>query len=145
MAADKNRELFSPASRPSTSLTTVGTISWVLRNQSGAHYPLTSVIELSIRHPRKKTKKTEGVRQRVKKEERSYDPAKSLSLRPGESTTFLIGHFPKVLIPRLVSILFFSVAHFLLHVLSRTFYLSPPLFRFCLISFSPWSRILSFS
>jgi len=51
------------------------------------------------------------------------------------------------LIPGLAAILFFSVSQFLLQVLSRTFTPPPPFLEsaWCVISYSPWSRVLSFS
>jgi len=69
---------------------------------------------------------------------------RSRCLRPGESTNFLIGHFPGGgYYPGWLHF-FFSVSQFLLQVLSRTFTPSP-LLGVCVISYSPWSMVLSFS
>jgi len=49
------------------------------------------------------------------------------------------------LIPRLVGILFFSVSPVFTTGLVTDIYPTRPLFGVCVISFSPWSRVLSFS
>ena len=39
-----------------------GAVSWFLRGESGAHYPLGPVMKLGLRHPRKKERKKVLVR-----------------------------------------------------------------------------------
>jgi len=60
MLAHKHFELFYPVTGSASHLgrQRSGTVSWFLRDWSGAHHPLSPVIKLGLRHPRKKETKS---------------------------------------------------------------------------------------